>query len=54
MKTLNAGTAAPPEEGCKAFLRFTRGGLQLSAARRDPFLRAMSFDSLVDWEEAKR
>jgi hypothetical protein len=50
LKTMDAGTTAPPEEACNALLVLMRGGLLLPPARRDPFLRALSFDSLVDWD----
>lgn len=50
LKTMETGTSAPPDEACNALLVLMRGGLRLPAARRDSFLRALSFASFVDWE----
>lgn len=51
MKTMDAGLAAPPAEGCSTYLVLVRGGIQLPSTRRDAFLRALSLNSMVDWEE---
>ena len=48
-KTMGTGVAATPEAGCLAYLQLTRGGMHLPDARRDTFLRTLTFDSLVDW-----
>jgi hypothetical protein len=48
-KTMTAGVAAPPAAACQAYLQLTRGALRLPDAQRDAFLRAMTFDTLVDW-----
>jgi hypothetical protein len=48
-QTMQQGVAAAPEAGCKAYLALERGGLGFPEARRDAFLRALTFDSLVDW-----
>jgi hypothetical protein len=49
--TMEAGISAPPADGCKALLLLMRGGIELPAHRRDAFLRTMSFNSMVDWED---
>lgn len=54
MKTMEDGVAARPADGCKAFLQLVRGGLRLASQRRDVFLRAVSFNSLIDWKEQKQ
>jgi hypothetical protein len=48
-QVMQQGVAATPEAGCKAYLQLERGGLALPEPRRDTFLRALTFDSLVDW-----
>lgn len=47
--TMQQGTAATPAAGCQAYLQLVRGGLAFGDPRRDTFLRALSFDTLVDW-----
>jgi hypothetical protein len=47
--TMQQGTAAPPAAACQAYLRLVKGGLSFTDPRRDTFLRALSFDTLVDW-----
>lgn len=47
--TMQQGTSAPPAAGCQAYLQLVRGGLKFPDPRRDTFLRALSFDTLVDW-----
>jgi len=48
-QVMQQGLAATPEAGCKAYLQLERGGLAFPEPRRDTFLRALTFDSLVDW-----
>lgn len=47
--TMQQGLAAPPAAGCLAYQQLTRGALTFADARRDTFLRGLSFDELVDW-----
>ncbi len=54
LKIMEDGVAARPADGCKAFLQLIRGGLRLPSQRRDIFLRAVSFNSLIDWDEQKQ
>jgi len=49
MSTMKQGTSAAPTAGCEAFLKLSRGGLSFPDPRRDQFLRALAFDTLVDW-----
>jgi hypothetical protein len=48
-KTMTAGVAAAPDAACQAYLQLTRGAMRLPDAQRDAFLRALTFDTLVDW-----